>query len=99
VAELVPDGATLPLGIGAIPTAVCAALGGKRDLGVHTEMFSDGVVDLVERGIVTGARKERHPLLPQDGRGQLGDRGGPDRPGQAVVERGASAIAVSSNDG
>ena len=59
VAELVPDGATLQMGIGAIPAAVCGALGGKRDLGVHTEMFSDGVVDLVERGVITGAAKER----------------------------------------
>jgi acetyl-CoA hydrolase len=58
VAELVPDGATLQLGIGAIPSAVARALDGKRDLGVHTEMFSDTVVDLVERGVVTGAEKE-----------------------------------------
>jgi acyl-CoA hydrolase len=58
VAELVADGATLQLGIGAIPAAVAAALDGKRDLGVHTEMFSDGVVELVERGVITGARKE-----------------------------------------
>jgi 4-hydroxybutyrate CoA-transferase len=58
VAELVPDGATLQMGIGAIPAAVALELTGKRDLGVHTEMFTDVVVDLVERGIVTGARKE-----------------------------------------
>lgn len=57
VAELVPDGATIQMGIGAIPSAVCGALVGKRDLGVHTEMFSDGVVDLVERGVITGAEK------------------------------------------
>jgi 4-hydroxybutyrate CoA-transferase len=60
VADLVPDGATLQMGIGGIPSAVCAALGDKRDLGVHTEMFTDGVVDLVERGVITGARKERN---------------------------------------
>ena len=60
VADLVPDGATLQLGIGAIPAAVGAALGGKRDLGIHTEMFTDSVVDLVEAGVVTGARKERN---------------------------------------
>jgi acyl-CoA hydrolase len=59
VAELVPDGATIQMGIGAIPAAVCASLVDKRDLGVHTEMFSDGVVDLVERGVITGARKDR----------------------------------------
>ena len=58
VAELVPDGATLQLGIGAIPAAVAMALGDKRDLGIHTEMFTDAVVDLVEKGVVTGRRKE-----------------------------------------
>jgi acyl-CoA hydrolase len=60
VAELIPDGATLQLGIGAIPSAVAMALGGKRDLGIHTEMFTDAIVDLVESGVVTGARKERN---------------------------------------
>lgn len=58
VADLVPDGATLQMGIGAIPAAVGAALHGKRDLGVHTEMMTDCVVDLVEAGVITGARKE-----------------------------------------
>lgn len=61
VASLVEDGATLQLGIGAIPEAVLAALTDHRDLGVHTEMFSDGIVDLVERGVVTGAHKRNHP--------------------------------------
>jgi acyl-CoA hydrolase len=60
VAELVPDGATLQLGIGAIPAATALALGDKRDLGIHTEMFTDPVVDLVEAGVITGARKERN---------------------------------------
>ena len=60
VAELVPDGATLQLGIGAIPTATAMALTDKRDLGIHTEMFTDAVVDLVEAGVVTGAAKERN---------------------------------------
>jgi 4-hydroxybutyrate CoA-transferase len=60
VAELVEDGATLQLGIGAIPNAVLARLGDRRDLGVHTEMFSDGVVELAERGVITGARKTLH---------------------------------------
>ena len=60
VAELVPDGATLQLGIGAIPAATALALRDKRDLGVHTEMFTDSIVDLVEAGVVTGARKERN---------------------------------------
>jgi len=58
VAELVPDGATLQMGIGAIPSAVGQALTSKRDLGVHTEMMTDVVLDLVEAGVVTGARKE-----------------------------------------
>ena len=61
VASLVEDGATLQLGIGAIPEAVLAALADHKDLGVHTEMFSDGVVELVRRGVITGARKRNHP--------------------------------------
>src|SRR4051795_5014898 len=60
VAELIPDGATLQLGIGAIPAATAGFLADKRDLGVHTEMFTDSVVDLVEAGAITGARKERN---------------------------------------
>jgi acyl-CoA hydrolase len=58
VADLIPNGATLQLGIGAIPAAVGAALGDKSDLGIHTELFTDTVVDLVEAGVVTGAAKE-----------------------------------------
>jgi 4-hydroxybutyrate CoA-transferase len=61
VASLVEDGATLQLGIGAIPDAVVAALAGKRDLGVHTEMVSDRVMDAIESGVITGARKTLHP--------------------------------------
>ena len=61
VASLVPDGATLQLGIGGIPAATALALRDKRDLGIHTEMFTDAVVDLVEAGVITGARKERNP--------------------------------------
>ncbi|HYL40446.1 MAG TPA: acetyl-CoA hydrolase/transferase C-terminal domain-containing protein [Candidatus Binatus sp.] len=60
VADLIPDGATIQMGIGAIPTAVGMALHDKKDLGVHTEMMTDCVVDLVERGVITGARKERN---------------------------------------
>ena len=60
VAELIPHGATIQLGIGAIPAATARALGAHRDLGIHTEMFTDAVVDLVEAGVVTGARKERN---------------------------------------
>lgn len=61
VAELVEDGATLQMGIGAIPDAVLKALGNHRKLGIHTEMFSDGVLDLVERGVITGEAKRVHP--------------------------------------
>jgi acyl-CoA hydrolase/GNAT superfamily N-acetyltransferase len=61
VATLIPDGATLQTGIGRIPDAVMQELHTKRDLGVHTEMFSDGVKELVEAGIITGRRKSRHP--------------------------------------
>lgn len=57
VASLVPNGATLQTGIGAIPDAVLAALRQHRDLGVHTEMLSDGVMSLVEAGVITGAKK------------------------------------------
>ncbi|MBL8755650.1 MAG: 4-hydroxybutyrate CoA-transferase [Planctomycetes bacterium] len=60
-AALVEDGATLQMGIGAIPDAVLAALDGHRDLGVHTEMFSDGVLRLVQRGVITGRHKKVHP--------------------------------------
>lgn len=57
IASLVPDGATLQLGIGAIPAAVLTALQHKQDLGIHSEMFSDGVVDLAEAGVITNRRK------------------------------------------
>jgi acyl-CoA hydrolase len=58
VAERIPDGATIQVGIGSIAAAVLDALGSHRDLGVHTELLHDGVVDLVEAGVVTGVEKE-----------------------------------------
>ena len=61
IAELIPDGATMQMGIGAIPDAVLKFLGDKRDLGVHTELFSDSVIDMVEAGVITNARKTLHP--------------------------------------
>ena len=61
VAGLVPDGATLQMGIGAIPDAVLARLHNKHNLGVHTEMFSDGMVDLVRSGAVTNKLKQVKP--------------------------------------
>jgi len=59
-AELIEDGATLQMGIGSIPDAVLASLGNHKALGVHTEMFSDGVIPLVEKGIITGEHKKKH---------------------------------------
>ena len=56
-ASLIEDGSTLQLGIGSIPDAVLKFLGDKKDLGIHSEMFSDGVVDLYEQGVITGAAK------------------------------------------
>jgi 4-hydroxybutyrate CoA-transferase len=61
VADLIPDGATMQMGIGAIPDAVLKFLFHKRDLGVHSELISDGVIDLVEAGVLTSARKTLHP--------------------------------------
>jgi 4-hydroxybutyrate CoA-transferase len=60
VADLVDDGACLQVGIGAIPDAVLARLGNKHDLGVHTEMFSDGLIPLLEGGVVTNTKKKVH---------------------------------------
>ena len=57
VADRIPDGACLQTGIGAIPNAIMGALAHHRDLGVHTELLSDGLVDLVESGVVNGVRK------------------------------------------
>jgi 4-hydroxybutyrate CoA-transferase len=61
IAELIPDGATMQMGIGAIPDAVLGFLYDKRDLGIHTELFSDGVIDLIDAGVITNARKTLHP--------------------------------------
>ncbi|MFN7955916.1 MAG: acetyl-CoA hydrolase/transferase C-terminal domain-containing protein [bacterium] len=61
VAGLVEDGATLQMGIGAVPDAVLAALGDHKHLGIHTEMVSDGVLPLIECGAVDNSRKEIHP--------------------------------------
>ena len=61
IAELIPNGATLQMGIGAIPDAVLKYLYHKKDLGVHSELFSDGVIELVNAGVLTNARKTLHP--------------------------------------
>jgi acyl-CoA hydrolase len=60
VAERIPDGATIQAGIGAIPDLVLGLLGDHRELGVHTELFGTGFVDLVEAGVITGSRKRTH---------------------------------------
>ena len=61
VAQLVEDGSTMQMGIGSIPDAVLDLLGGKQDLGVHTELFSDGVMRLVQAGVITNEKKTLHP--------------------------------------
>lgn len=61
IAERIPDGATLQTGIGAIPDTVLRFLKDKKDLAIHSELFSDGIIDLVEAGVITGARKKIHP--------------------------------------
>jgi len=61
VASLVPDGATLQTGIGAIPDAVWACLADRRDLGMHSELVSDGILEPIRAGVLTGARKTLHP--------------------------------------
>jgi len=61
IVDLIEDGSTLQLGIGGIPDAVLFALKGRRDLGIHTEMVSDGVMEAIEEGIITGAKKTFHP--------------------------------------
>ncbi|WP_212000649.1 acetyl-CoA hydrolase/transferase family protein [Chitinophaga sp. HK235] len=63
VASLIEDRATLQMGIGGIPNAVLQCLSGHKDLGIHTEMFSDGIIDLVERGVITNRYKTIHPGL------------------------------------
>ncbi|WP_081410963.1 acetyl-CoA hydrolase/transferase family protein [Desulfotruncus alcoholivorax] len=61
IAEMIEDSSTIQLGIGGMPNAVAQALVNKKDLGIHTEMITDGMVDLVESGAVTGRKKTIHP--------------------------------------
>jgi len=61
IAELVPNGATMQMGIGSIPDAILKHLAHKKDLGIHSELFSDGVVELVEKGVITCSKKSLHP--------------------------------------
>jgi acyl-CoA hydrolase len=110
VASLIGDGDTIQTGIGAIPNAVLAALRDRRDLGVHTEMFSDGVVDLVERGVITNARKthRRGKLVTSfvmgtkrlydfvDDHSIVEMRGSNDVNDPAVVARNRGMVAINS---
>ncbi|MCA0447113.1 MAG: 4-hydroxybutyrate CoA-transferase [Bacteroidetes bacterium] len=61
IAGVIEDGATLQMGIGAIPDLVLKKLANHKDLGIHTEMFSDGIIDLVYKGVITNNRKKTHP--------------------------------------
>jgi acyl-CoA hydrolase len=61
VAEMIEDGSTLQMGIGGIPDAVLKSLAQHKDLGIHTEMFSDGVIDLLKTGAITNKYKKNHP--------------------------------------
>lgn len=61
IASLIDDRSTLQMGIGAIPDAVLGLLEGHKDLGVHTEMFSDGIIPLLEKGVITNRFKVKHP--------------------------------------
>lgn len=61
IAALIPDGATLQMGIGGIPNSVLCELTNHQDLGIHTELFSDGIIELIESGVITCARKTLHP--------------------------------------
>jgi len=63
ISPLIEDGSTLQLGIGGIPNAIMSALDGKNDLGVHTEMFSDGLMEMIQKGVITNKRKTVHPGL------------------------------------
>ena len=61
IANLVDDGATLQMGIGGIPDAALSYLCNHKNLGIHTEMCSDGIIDLVENGVINGSKKETDP--------------------------------------
>lgn len=61
ISEMVPDGATLQLGVGGLPNSVAAYLDNHKDLGIHTEVMVPGLIDLVKKGVATGAKKSRHP--------------------------------------
>lgn len=90
VAELIPDGATIQIGIGSIPEAVAGALVDRRDLGVHS-LLVDAMLPLIERGVITGARKNRNP-----GRMDLGEIMGTERLFRFVHENPVVNMEASS---
>lgn len=57
IANLIEDGDTIQMGIGGLPNAILGSLAGRKDLGVHTEVFTDNLVPLIESGVITGAKK------------------------------------------
>ncbi len=61
IAEMVPDGACLQMGVGALPNLICSQLRGRKDLGIHTEALCPGMIDLIESGVVTNRRKRLNP--------------------------------------
>lgn len=61
IAEIIPDGAVLQLGIGSLPNGICPQLAGHKDLGIHSELFGPGMMDLIIKGVITGSRKTLHP--------------------------------------
>lgn len=90
VAALIDDGDTLQIGVGSLPTAVLAALSTHDDLGFHSGMITDGVIDLVERGVITGAKKEIDPGIVVTGAALCSTAGYRRIPGAPVEFRAAS---------
>lgn len=90
VASIVDDGATIQIGVGSLPAAVLEALRGHRDLGFHSGMITDGVLDLVDRGVMTGARKEIDPGLVVTGAALCSSAGYRRMGEEPVVFRAAS---------
>ena len=109
VASIVDDGSTIQIGVGSLPSAVLEALAGHADLGFHSGMITDGVLDLVERGVITGARKEIDPgvivtgaaLCSSEGYRRLGEHPVEFRPASythapAVLSRLESLVSINS---
>ncbi|ARH00924.1 acetyl-CoA hydrolase/transferase family protein [Legionella micdadei] len=63
ITSLIPDGATIQMGIGGVPNAVCEQLSGHKNLGIHTEVMTTGMIDLIKKGVVTNTNKKLHPYV------------------------------------